>query len=307
MKIILAFITIALFNTALFAQADTTSNAQNSDIEVYDVVAVYRDHIDGRGRTRKFTSEIKGDIIKYDESSGVLTFKGIDGKIYSFSSDKYEYFQYDKEFTSRKKKKKQRVLNPRKDSGLEYSIGLSAGALNIPSGFEPDETYFRGIEAGFAWVVCLKGGVSKYLNEYSLVGLTAEYSLITPDISYINVGARYQYLYNPAKNGAFYFPIELKFSHFQAEHYYQIDETVHVDGGGSYWPNELDAQVTLNALEMNLGQGVSFALKNKRSISLELMLLNQFVLSEKVEVPNNVSPNTDYRINGIKLSVFMNF
>ena len=305
MKNLITFIAIALLSVTVYAQNDTISSPQSTTVEIYDVVAVYREHQDGRGRTRQFTSELKGEIIKYDESTGVLTFKGIDGRMYSFNSDQYEYFQYDKEFASRRKKK-QKVVKPRKDSGYEISIGLSNGALNIPSGFEPDETYYSGIEAGFAWMVCLKGGVSKYLNKYSSVGLTAEYSLVTPEINYFNFGARYQYIYNPARNGAFYFPIELKFSHFQAEHYYQVDETVYVDGG-SYWPNELDAQVTLNAIEMNLGQGVSFAIQNKRSISLELMLLNQFVLSEKVEVPNNVSPNTNYRVNGIKLSFFMNF
>ncbi|PCJ35644.1 MAG: hypothetical protein COA99_13705 [Moraxellaceae bacterium] len=306
MKIIFAFITIALFNTALFAQTDTTSNSQNVNIEVYDVVAVYRDHIDGRGRTRKFTSEIKGHIIKYDESTGVLTFKGIDGRMYSYTSDQYEYFQYDKEFTSKRKKKKQKALNLRKDSGFEISIGLSAGVLNIPTGFETDDNYIGGLTSAFEKLVCLKGGVSKYLNINSSVGLTAEYSMLSSEMTYFNVGAGYQYLYNPTKNAAFYFPLALKFSHYQADHSYQFDETVYTNNG-SYWPNDLDANVTINALELNIGQGVSFALKNKRSISLELMLLNQFILSQKVEIPNDVSPITDYRVNGIKLSVLMNF
>ena len=79
---------------ASYAQNDTIPKEQNVTVEVYDVVAVYREHLDGRGRTRRFTSETKGEILKYDESTGVLTFKGIDGKMYSYKSDQYEYFQY---------------------------------------------------------------------------------------------------------------------------------------------------------------------------------------------------------------------
>lgn len=305
MKIILAFIAIALFNTALFAQIDTISNSQNVNIEVYDVVAVYRDHIDGRGRTRKFTSEIKGDIIKYDESTGVLTFKGVDGKMYSFTSDQYDYFQYDKEFTL--KKKKHRVLNPREDSGFEFSAGLSVGFLNIPTGIQFDDTLVGGTTAGFELPVCIKVGASKYLNKNSQIGLTAEYSLFGFETSYFNVGARYQYIYNPTKNAAFYFPVELKFSHYQADYYF-VQYTDPISTNSVYPSNTTyDAEVTLNALELNFGQGLSFSLKNKRSLSLELMLLRQFILSEKFIITKDVTPETDFRVYGLKLSVFMNF
>jgi hypothetical protein len=304
MNKIITFLAIAFFNMASYAQNDTILKEQNVTVEVYDVVAVYREHLDGRGRTRRFTSETKGEILKYDESTGVLTFKGIDGKMYSYKSDQYEYFQYNKEFTS--KKKKQFVLNPRKDSGFEISAGLSAGFLNIPTGFQVDENYVGGISSGFEVPVCIKAGVSKYLNKNSLVGLTAEYSLLSSESSYFNAGARYQYLYNPKKNAAFYFPVELKFSHYQTDHYYQYNDTVYTDNG-SFWPKDLDAEITINALELNFGQGVSFALKNKRSLSLELMLLKQFILSEKLEIPSNVAPKTDYGVNGMKLSLFMNF
>ncbi|MDG1147252.1 MAG: hypothetical protein P8N52_02990 [Crocinitomicaceae bacterium] len=304
MKIILAFIIITLFSTALFAQNDKVSSPQDVIVEIYDVVAVYREHKDGRGRTRQFTSEIKGEIIKYNQHSGVLTFKRIDGKMYSLTSSQYEYFQYDKEFTS--KKKKQKVINPRKDSGLEFSVGMSAGFLNIPTGFKQDENYVGGTTTGFETPICIKGGVSKYLNKNSLVGVTSEYAMFSSEATYFNVGARYAYLYSPGKNTTFYFPVELKFSHYQAEsYYYQYNDTVYTDNGYD-WPMAIDAGVSINALELNVGQGLSFALKNKRSISLELMLLRQFILTEKIIVPVSVSPKTDFSVYGMKLSILMN-
>lgn len=305
MKITLALITIILFNTPLFAQNDSLPKDTTVIVEIYDVVAVYKEIVDGRGRTRQYTSELKGEIITYDESTGLLTFRGKDGRMYSFRSEEYKYFQYDKEFTS--KKKKQVALHPRKDSGFEFSAGLSAGFLNIPTGFRIDENYVGGTTAGFEIPVCIKGTASKYINKNSVVGLTAEYSLLSSESAYFNAGARYQYLYNPNKNAAFYFPIELKFSHYQADYYrYQYNDTLFTDNGSS-WPIDLEADVTINALELNVGQGISFALANKRSLSMELMLLKQFIVSEELKIPQSVAPQTNFSAYGMKLSLFMNF
>lgn len=306
MKTIITFAIIALFSLALNAQNDTIPKVQNETVEIYDVVAVYRETTDGRGNKRQYTSELKGEILKYDETTGLITFKGVDGRMYSFKSEEYKYFQYDKEFTP--KKKKQKVSNPRKEEGFEFSAGLSTGFLRIPTGFRTDENYVGGSTAGFELPVCLKVGMSNYLNKNSQVGLTAEYSLlINSGSTYFNAGARYQYLYNPTKNTAFYFPVELKFSHYNADYYrYQYNDTVFTDNGYS-WPVDFDAEVTINALELNVGQGISFALKNKRSLSLELLLLRQFILTEKLEIPVSVAPQTDFRVNGMKLSLFMNF
>jgi hypothetical protein len=306
MKIILALLAFVLFNTALLSQQDTVPPIQNEIVEIYDVVAVYKSHTDGRGRTRQFTSELKGKILNYDESTGLLTFKGVDGRMFSFNSNQYEYFEYNKEFSS--KKKKQKVLNPRKETGLQFSAGLSSGFLNIPTGLQLDENYVGGPTAGFDLPVCLKVVGSKYLNKNSLVGLTAEYSLLSSETSYFNAGVRYQYLYNTNKNASFYFPVELKFSHYQADYYrFQFNDTLFSDNGYT-WPIDFESEVTINALELNVGQGISFALKNNRSLSIELMLLRQFILSEELAVPANITPpQTDFSVNGMKLSLFMNF
>ncbi|MFA7272638.1 MAG: hypothetical protein WC044_02155 [Crocinitomicaceae bacterium] len=305
MKIIITFIAIALLNTALFAQNDTLSTTPNASVEIFDVVGVYRSHVDARGITRNYTSELKGKILNHDQSTGLLTFQGRDGKMYSFTSTQYEYFKYDKEFTT--KIKKQKVLNPRKDAGIGFHVGLSGGILNIPTGFQQDENYVGGTTGGGDLPVCIKIGANKYLNKNSSAGLTAEYSLMGSNYTYFNIGARFQYLYNPNKNSTFYFPAELKFSHYQADYYvYQYNDTTYTDNGKT-WPTDFNAEVTLNAVELNMGQGVSFALKNKRSLSLEFMLLKQFILSQNLKIPVSVAPKTDFNLYGAKLSLFMNF
>lgn len=305
MKFILTLFTITLLSSTLFAQVDSTANTPDVIIEVYDVVAVYRSHIDGRGRTREFTSLIKGEIVKYDESTGVLTFKGNDGKMYSFKSEEYKYFEYNKEFTTKVKKPK--VIKPRKEAGFEFSVGLNVGFLNIPTGIQFDDSLVGGSTAGFELPICIKVGASRYLNKNSQIGLTAEYALIGSGTTYFNGGARYQYMYNPAKNAAFYFPIELKYSRYTADYYY-VQYTDAVSTDPFYSSNtEYNADVTLSGLELNLGQGISFALKNKKSLSLELMLVKQFVLSEKFDIDHTVTPSTNFDVFGARMSVFMNF
>jgi hypothetical protein len=304
MKKLLMCITLALINHALYAQIDTIPKEQNIKIEVYDVVAVYKESTDGRGQTRKYVSELKGKILNYDESTGVLTFKGNDGKMYSFKSGDYKYFEYDKEFTS---KIKHVVILPRKDSGFEFSAGISAGYFKINHNFTADDFYMSGFQSGADIPICLKLGASKYLNKNSLVGLTAEYALLIDDNSYFNVGARYQYLYNPNKNSAFYFPVELKFSRYQFNSQYQTSDTTYIDDLNWEYPSRSDTKVALNNLELNIGQGLSFALKNKKTLSLELMLVKQFVLSQTFKNVAEFPPKSKFGVNGLKLSVFMNF
>jgi hypothetical protein len=305
MKCIITFFSFVLLSLTVQAQNDSVPTVSESSVEVYDVVAIYREMKDGRGRLRKFTSEIKGEIINYDASTGFITFKAIDGRMYSLSSDQYEYFQYDKEFKVKRKKIKK--IKPRKDSGFEFSVGLSVANMIIPTGLQFTDSIVGGTTSGYSLPVCLKAGASKYLNKNSTVGLSAEYALVAGGDNYFNVGARYQYLYNPNNNAAFYFPVELKYARYTADYFYvQYLDTVST----SDWfesNTTYDAEVTLNALELNIGQGVSFALENKRSLSLEFMLFTQFLLSEEYRIDYFTQPETDFSSYGMKLSLFMNF
>ena len=138
MKTIITIIAVVFLNTILLAQNDTIPKEQIEIVEVYDVVAVYKSTTDGRGRTRNYVSELKGEILNYDESTGVLTFKDKDGRIYSFKSDEYKYFEYDKEFT---RKVKNFVLRPRKESEFEISAGFRASFINLNDNFSADDYY----------------------------------------------------------------------------------------------------------------------------------------------------------------------
>ena len=304
MKKVGTILTFVLLNGLLFAQKDSIPKVQNTLVEIYDVVAVYREHVDGRGVTRQYTSEMKGEILNYDGSTGVLTFKARDGKMYSLKSTDYKYFEYDKEFTS---KNKQVVQLDRKDAGFEINVGLNAGYFKINHNFIADDFYINGMNSGADLPICLKLGVGKYLNKNSLVGINAEYALVIDNNSYFNIGTRYQYMYNPSKNSAFYFPIELKFSRYQFNSQYQTSDTTFTNNSSWEYPTQLDTEITTNNIELHIGQGISFALKNKKSLTLELLLLKQFAMRQTFKNESGLSPNSEYGITGLKLAACMNF
>ncbi|MES2800708.1 MAG: hypothetical protein V4638_11875 [Bacteroidota bacterium] len=295
---------VLLFITQLsFAQKDSIPQPQTI-VEVYDVVAIYYDHTDSRGHSRRYTSEVKGEILSYDESTGQLTFKALDGKMYSLKSTDYKYFQYKKEFV---KKVKQVIVKERKSSGFEFTVGLSAGYFNLNQELTTDDYFINGFEGSADIPICLKVGAGMVLNKNSVAGLTGEYAVWMDNSSYFNVGARYQYMYNPTKNAAFYLPVELKYSRYQFSSQYSTSDTTDLGGGSWQYPGYLNTKVATNNLELNIGQGISFALKNKKSISLELMLLKQFILSQSFKSESERSPTSKFGIIGAKLNVSFNF
>lgn len=132
---------ISFLSLAIHAQIDTLKKEPTIKVEVYDVVAVYKEHQDGRGNVQKFTSELKGKILTYDSSTGLLTFKSIDGKMYSFKAGEYKYFEYDKQFTSKIKKSVQ--VYPRKETEFEFSLGFRTSLIAMRDDFTPDNYYLN--------------------------------------------------------------------------------------------------------------------------------------------------------------------
>ena len=305
MKKRLFLLGFTLFLVPLFAQEDDSLQKNPTVIiEVYDVVGVYESHSDGRGNPREFTIERKGEILNYDQSTGLLTFKTLDGKIHAYKPHEYKYFEYDKAF---KKKIKNHVVKERKTNGFVFSAGFSSGYINITDQFIADAIYLNGWGSSANIPLSIKVGVQKCITEQMQLGITADYALLNSDRNYLTIGPRFQYLYNTKKNAAFYFPAELKYSLYQMNMQYVTNDTTYLDNSSWEFPSRMDADITLHALELNVGQGVSFALKNKKSLSLELMLIKQFMMSQKIVLEKPQSPNTKIGVTGIKLALFMNF
>lgn len=292
------------FGLTAIGQNDSIRKIVSTRIETYDVVAQYKERKDSRGETIQYTELLKGEIINYDATTGLLTFKDTQGRMYSLRSQDYKYFEYDQEF---KVKNKQKVTLVRDEFGWDWSIGLSMGYTMIQHNFEPDNYFLNGIEGDGDLPLCLRVGAGKHVNANSTVGVSGDLALLMGDGRYFGVGARYQYLYTPTKNNAFYFPLELRLSQYQFGTSYDINDTTFTDGGWTF-PTSMASRITTTNLELNVGQGISFALPHKRSFSLELMFQKQFTLHQEIELKNSANiPDSKYAISGLRLAAFMNF
>ena len=307
MKTIITIIAVVFLNTILLAQNDTIPKEQNEIVEVYDVVAVYKSTTDGRGRTRNYVSELKGEILNYDESTGVLTFKDKDGRIYSFKSDEYKYFEYDKEFT---RKVKNFVLRPRKESEFEISAGFRASFINLNDNFSADDYYVWSGGGSSDLPISIFLGAGKYFGRRHYLGLNGEMVLTSYGSGYISTGLRYCYQYDANKrNVAFYLPVELNYFRSNYDQNFQVNDTViETSGGGTSisYPSNKNLEYSLSAVSVSLGQGIDFIMNNKHSIAIELSLVKYFPFGIKFKDLEQESPNVRFSGNGFRLSLIYN-
>lgn len=307
MKTSIALVVAVLMSTMLFAQTDTLSKDPNEIVEVYDVVAVYKETQDGRGRTRSYVSQMKGEIVNYDETTGVLTFRDTAGRMYSFKSGEYKYFEYDKVFT---KKVKKVVLRPRKESGIELSAGFRASFISFTDEFTSDDYYLNSSGGATDLPISIYLGASKYFGRKHSVGVNGEIALTSYGNGYLSAGLRYCHQYDAYKrNVAFYLPVELSYFRSRYDESFQINDTIfdNTNGGTSYsYPGDLTLKTSLSAMSLSLGQGFGFILNDQHSLSIELALVKYFPFSTTFEATAQGAPNVQYSGNGVRLSVIMN-
>ena len=307
MKTIITIIAAVLLSTTLNAQNDTIPKVQNAIVEVYDVVAVYKETTDGRGRTRNYVSELKGEILNYDESTGVLTFKDKGGRMYSFKSDEYKYFEYDKEFT---KKVKKFVLRPRKESEFEISVGFRASFINFNDNFSADDYYVWSGGGTTDLPMSFFLGVGKYFSRQHYLGINGEIALTSYGSGYLSTGLRYCYQYDANKrNVAFYLPVELNYFRSNYDQNFQVNDTViETSGGGiiTYYPSDKNLEYSLSAISVSLGQGFGFVMNNKHSLAIELSLVKYFPFGTRFKNLEQEAPNVRFSGNGFRLSLIYN-
>ncbi len=307
MKALITFITVILLNTILHAQNDTIPKEQNEIVEIYDVVAVYKEITDGRGRTRNYVSELKGEILNYDTSTGVLTFKDKEGRMYSFKSDEYKYFQYDKEFT---RKVKNFVLRPRKESEFEISTGFRASFINFNDNFSADDYYLSSGGGSTDLPLSIFLGVGKYFGREHYLGINGEIALTSYGRGYLSTGLRYSFQYDANKgNVAFYLPVELNYFRSRYDQNLQVNDTlVEIQSGGTVWqyPSNKNVEYSLSAVSVSLGQGFGFIINNKHSLAIELSLIKYFPFRANFSNLEQQVPNVRFSGNGFRLSFIYN-
>ncbi len=307
MKALITTITVILIGTALHAQNDSIPKGQNDIVEIYDVVAIYIESTDNRGRTKNFVSELKGEILNYDKSTGVLTFKDREGKMFSFESYEYKYFEYNKEFT---KKIKKFSLRPRKETEFEITTGWRASLIYFDDNFSADDYYLSSGGGIGDLPISIFLGVGKYFGREHYLGINGEIALHAYGKNYLNTGLRYCFQYDANKlNVAFYLPIELNYFSSIYEHSFQVnDSLMETQNGSTVWKkiNNKDIEYSLSAMSISLGQGFAFIMNNKHSLALELSVVKYFPLRTNFLNLDREAPNTRFSGNGFRLSFIYN-
>ena len=304
MKTLITIISLILFSSNSNAQSDTIRMAQNNIVEIYDVVVVNRETTDGRGNVRKYSTEIKGEIINYDATTGVLTFKDLEGKIYSFKSGDYKYFEYDKEFT-KKVKEKNFVLRPRKETEFEFSIGFRPTYSNFKDNLTPDDYYIWSEQMVRNGPMSLYLGFGKYFSRQHYAGINLELALNDASRGYFATGIRYCYQYDGNKrNISFYTPIEASFSRGNYEKDFIAKDSIVVPfTDGTHTEN---LEFSFSAVALSIGQGIGFITQNKKSLALEISLLKYFPLGINYKNLEKTPPNVRFTAGGIRATFVFN-
>ncbi len=303
MKKIFFLLLLVLYASVLFAQPKSKRQEGNKIIEVYDVVGVRGKLVDRAGN--HIISEKKGRIVSYDEYNGAIVFQATDNKIYRYENYEYEYFQYDKEFV-----KKIRVLKPRKENKFGLSVGASPFSLFVPFDIKNNTNDYFAENSGDmgAMGIGLDVVAGRYINKNHFVGLAGQYIFLS-FIDAFNIGAKYQYLYSPNKNVSFYFPVAMKYNKMNCDFKFSVLDSVAYIGENQFeqkYYKDVTGYFDFNSAELNIGQGISFAMKNEKSISVEVMFMKYFILSNKISGFEK-KPDIDFNINGVEVSVLVNF
>ena len=239
---LVCFIVIISF---LSGQAQTDS----SEYKTYDLIYLKKGGV------------LKGEILSFDEEFGGIVFKDQNGRKYSLAREEYDYFIEDKAFPV----KKRRAVLPRKEKGLEISIGFSGSYSFYQQEFTPDSYYLNAQDAIYDLSFGLKLGVGTFLNDKNYIGLTTDVPFIKESRSFFSLGFRYMYRQDSKKkNAVFYVPIELKYNALSYNLDYATSDTTFFDNGYQ-WPTDKTVEWSFNSISLNVGPGVSFILDNKKT------------------------------------------
>jgi len=282
--------------TVLFSNAQTDSTEVT--VEVIDVVKLK----DGR--------TLRGKIVVFEEKDGDIVFKTLDGKTYTFSQEEYEYFQEDVVYE--KKKLSSSEIRERKDGDTEISLGLGYTFLNIDYSVFEDEFYSERSSSTGDIPISFRAGFGKYLTRQNYAGVTGEIALISDSKTYFNGGFRFAHQYDGYKsNLGLYIPIDIQFSAVSDDLDYEYKYLFEPQWGGEpYIQTDFEEiQTNFSSINFSVGQGFSFYLRDKKSISLEVQLYRNFLLSQSFEqrdLPVEAEPDVDFTMNGVRFFLVYN-
>lgn len=272
----------------------STCYAQNDSTTSYDLVYLTKGGV------------LKGEILSFDEVSGSMVFKDVVGRKYSLAREDYKYYVENYVFPVRRKKKFE--LRDRKENETEFSAGLSFHYLNYVNDFRSDEHYISGNDAVGDIPLSLKLSYGKYHSRRHYYGVNVDMGLLSYHKNRLGLGVRYAYHYDGYKsNTAYYLPVELNYFRSRFSDDYSVNDTLFDGNGGYEYPRVSSVETYLSGFNFQLGQGIAFIGKEKRSIALEIALIKQLVSFQRFDSEHSWDPNTAYSAVGGRFSLLYNF
>jgi hypothetical protein len=247
---------------------------------------------------------LRGQILIFEEKDGDLTFQDVYGRKYSITREEYKYFE-ENQFVKERKSKNDTIVKVRKENQFEFSVGLTYGSYVPTTTFKSDSYYLQNYNNSSYFPISLQLGVGKYFNRKNFLGANLNYALISGGSPTINANLRYQFQYDAYKrNTACYIPVEFGYHSLNYYTSFLVNDTL--DLGQNSWTEQLNTNVKISSLNLGIGHGFNFMMKNTRSIALELLIYKYFTMSQKFEALPNGAPEYKVDAIGAKLAVFVN-
>jgi len=278
-----------LFSLFAFMCLFTTAFAQpTTEPQTVDVIYMK----DGR--------VLQGQILIFEEKDGDITFQDNYGRKYSITREEYKYFEENQIVKDRKSKRDTVVLS-RKENQFEFSVGLSYGWYNPNTSFTEDDYYLANFNNSVYHPINLHVGVGKYLKRKHFVGLNAEYSIISGISPVININGRYSFQYDAyKKNTALYIPVEVGYTSLNNFTSFFVPDTTFSGD------KQLNYDIRTSAVNIGIGHGFNFMMKNKHSFALEVLVYKYFIMSESFQGEMQGAPTFSTSPIGGKLAFYVN-
>lgn len=247
---------------------------------------------------------LRGQILIFEEKDGDITFQDLYGRKYSLTREEYSFFE-ENQIIKERKSKNDTIVKVRKENQFEFSVGLTYGSYMPTASFKPDANYLQNLNNSYYFPISLQLGAGKYFNRKNFLGVNLNYALISGASPTFNANLRYQFQYDAYKrNTACYIPVEFGYHSLNySTSFYVSDSAAPTQYS---WIQQLDSDVKISSLNLGIGHGFNFMMKNTHSIALEFLVYKYFTMSQKFEALPKGNPNFNVNAVGAKLAVFVN-
>lgn len=247
---------------------------------------------------------LRGQILIFEEKDGDITFQDLYGRKYSLTREEYSYFE-ENQIIRERKSKNDTIVKVRKENQFEFSVGLTYGTYMPTASFKPDAYYLQNLNNSYYFPISLQLGAGKYFNRKNFVGVNLNYALISGASPTFNANLRYQFQYDAYKrNTACYIPVEFGYHSLNYSTSFYVTDSI---APTQYsWIKQIDTDVKISSLNLGIGHGFNFMMKNTHSIALEFLVYKYFTMSQKFEALLKGAPEYKVDAIGAKLAVFVN-